>query len=89
MRSARESCERANPQRDWILSRVIWLSGLEPGKNPGGEVETHNRYIYIHGAPDDELMGEPRSHGCIRMRNEDVIELFELLSVGTLIQIDE
>ncbi|MCA1604146.1 MAG: L,D-transpeptidase [Acidobacteria bacterium] len=89
----REICTRelraANPQRDWILSRVIWLSGLEPGRNAGGEVDTHNRYIYIHGAPDDEPVGEPRSHGCIRMRNEDVIELFELLTVGMLVKIDE
>lgn len=79
----------ANPQRDWILSRVIWLSGLEPGRNAGSEVDTYNRYIYIHGTPDDEPVGEPCSHGCIRMRNEDVIELFELLSVSTLVQIDE
>jgi hypothetical protein len=79
----------ASPGRDWILSRVIWLSGLETGRNQGGEVDTYERYIYIHGTPDDEPVGEPRSHGCIRMRNEDVIELFELLEVGTRVRIDE
>ena len=88
-----ETCTRelraVNPHRDWILSRVIWLSGLETGRNAGGEVDTYDRYIYIHGTPDDEPVGEPRSHGCIRMRNEDVIELFELLEIGTLVQIDE
>jgi hypothetical protein len=79
----------AHPGRDWILSRVIWLSGLEPGRNQGGDVDTHGRFIYIHGTPDDEPMGEPRSHGCIRMRNPDVIELFALLEPGTPVQIDE
>jgi len=78
-----------NPARDWILSRVIWLSGLEAGWNLGGEVDTYDRYIYIHGTPEDEPMGEPRSHGCVRMRNEDVINLFDLLVVGTLVQIEE
>jgi hypothetical protein len=81
--------QTASPGRDWILSRVIWLSGLEIGRNAGGEVDTYDRYIYIHGTPDDEPMGEPRSHGCIRMRNEDVIELFEMLEIGTIVQIDE
>jgi lipoprotein-anchoring transpeptidase ErfK/SrfK len=88
-----EVCTRelraASPDRDWILSRVIRLSGLEAGRNAGGEVDTHGRLIYIHGVPDDEPMGEPRSHGCIRMRNDDVIELFEMLEIGTLVQIDE
>jgi lipoprotein-anchoring transpeptidase ErfK/SrfK len=62
---------------------------LETGRNAGGEVDTYDRYIYIHGTPDDEPVGQPRSHGCIRMRNQDVIELFELLEIGTLVQIDE
>jgi hypothetical protein len=79
----------ANPDRDWILSRVIWLSGLEAGRNQGGEVDSYDRYIYIHGTPEEEFLGQPRSHGCIRMRNEDVIELFELLEIGTRVQIDE
>jgi lipoprotein-anchoring transpeptidase ErfK/SrfK len=79
----------AHPGRDWILSRVIWLAGLEPGRNQGGEVDTYGRFIYIHGTPDDEPVGEPRSHGCIRMRNQDVIELFDLLAPGMPVQIDE
>jgi lipoprotein-anchoring transpeptidase ErfK/SrfK len=79
----------ANPDRDWILSRVIWLSGLEDGRNRGGDVDSYDRYIYIHGTPDDEPIDAPRSHGCIRMRNEDVIELFETLAIGTRVEIDE
>jgi lipoprotein-anchoring transpeptidase ErfK/SrfK len=74
---------RAEPGRDWILSRILWLSGLEPGRNRLGTVDTMRRYIYIHGTPDDQPMGVPASHGCIRMRNDDVIELFELAPVGT------
>ena len=70
------------PGRDWILTRIIWLQGEEPGVNRGGTVDTYSRYIYIHGAPDDVKMGEPGSAGCIRMRNRDVIELFELVAVG-------
>ena len=79
----------AQPDRDWILSRVIWLAGLEEGRNRGGEVDSYERYIYIHGTPDDEAVGEPRSHGCIRMRNDDVIALFDSLEAGMLVQIDE
>ena len=74
---------RSHPGRDWILSRILWLSGLEPGRNRFGRVDTMRRYIYIHGTPDDQPLGVPASHGCIRMRNEDVIELFELTPVGT------
>lgn len=77
------------PGRDWILSRIVWLSGVEDGKNLGGEVDTFARTIYIHGTPDEEPMGEPRSHGCIRMRNADVIELFDHLHIGMRVQIDE
>lgn len=77
------------PLRDWILSRIIWLGGREEGVNCGGDVDTYSRYIYIHGTPDDQPMGEPRSHGCIRMRNADVIELFDLLEVGTRVRIEE
>jgi hypothetical protein len=75
------------PGRDWILTRILWLTGLEPGRNRGGEVDTLRRYIYIHGCPPDEPMGEPRSHGCIRMRDADLIELFELAPAGTLVEI--
>jgi L,D-transpeptidase YbiS len=65
------------PGRDWILTRILWLSGCEPGRNRLGEVDTMRRYIYIHGAPDSAEMGKPGSIGCIRMRNADVAELFE------------
>ena len=92
-RSTGEICtpelEAANPDRDWILSRVIWLGGRENGRNRGGEVDTRSRYIYIHGTPDSQPLGEPRSHGCIRMRNPDVIALFEAVETGMLVQIDE
>ncbi len=77
-----------HPNRDWILTRILWLSGKEIGKNRLGKVDTMQRFIYIHGTPDEEPMGEPQSHGCIRMRNQDVIELFNLLSIGTLVQIN-
>lgn len=76
-----------HPDRDWILSRILWLCGEEPGHNRHGDVDTQRRYIYIHGAPDDHTMGVPSSHGCIKMRNEDVIALFDQVSVGTKIQI--
>lgn len=71
------------PQRDWILSRILWLSGLEIGKNRLNHCDTMRRYIYIHGCPDSEPMGVPASHGCIRMRNKDIIELFERITIGT------
>ena len=71
------------PKRDWVLSRILWLSGKERGVNRLGEVDTMQRYIYIHGTPDREPMGVPLSHGCIRMRNADVITLFECVPVGT------
>ncbi|WP_332775547.1 L,D-transpeptidase [Polaromonas sp.] len=71
------------PQRDWILTRILWLSGCEPGRNRCGSVDTLRRYIYIHGCPDGSPMGIPASHGCIRMRNADIVELFDLVAVGT------
>ncbi|GAA3917177.1 L,D-transpeptidase [Litoribacillus peritrichatus] len=77
------------PNRDWILSRILWLSGTEVGKNRLGHVDSMRRYIYIHGTPDSEPMGEPLSHGCIRMRNEDVMSLFELVPVGCSVDIQE
>jgi L,D-transpeptidase YbiS len=67
------------PGRDWILTRILWLSGCEPGKNRLGDVDTMRRYIYIHGSPDTAEMGKPGSIGCIRMRNRDIVELFESL----------
>ena len=75
------------PQRDWILTRILWLSGLEPGKNRLGTVDTMQRYIYIHGCPDEDVLGEPGSHGCIKMRNSDVIRLFDLVGAGTKVEI--
>lgn len=66
-----------HPGRDWILSRILWLSGMEPGRNRLGRFDSMRRYIYIHGTPDTEPMGEPRSHGCIRMRNADILDLFD------------
>ncbi len=77
------------PDRDWILTRILWLSGTEPGRNQGGKVDSHDRYIYIHGSPDDIEMGKPGSRGCIRMRNEDVIELFNQVGVNTRVTILE
>ncbi len=75
------------PQRDWILSRILWLSGTQPGFNRLGSVDTMQRYIYIHGTPDTEPMGTPLSHGCIRMRNEDIEDLFDRVSIGTRVTI--
>ena len=77
------------PQRDWILSRILWLDGLEDGFNRGDGCDTFKRYIYIHGTPDTEPMGIPMSHGCIRMKNQDVIELFELITAQALVYISE
>lgn len=79
----------ANPDRDWILSRILWLSGCEPGWNRLGQVDSMRRYIYIHGTGDDQPMGVARSHGCIRMRNRDVIELFDLVAGGVIVDIEE
>lgn len=78
-----------HPERDWILSRILWLSGLEAGFNQGEGCDTYKRYIYIHGTPDSEPMGIPQSHGCIRMRNHDIAELFELLPAQSLVYIAE
>ncbi len=75
------------PQRDWILTRILWLSGLEPGKNRLGNVDTMRRHIYIHGAPDEDQMGVPSSHGCIKMRTQEVIELFDRVPPGTPVTI--
>ncbi|MEQ1593134.1 MAG: L,D-transpeptidase [Thiobacillaceae bacterium] len=76
-------------ERDWILSRILWLEGLEPGKNQGGTVDSHARYIYIHGTNEEYKIGTPASHGCIRMRNADVAELFDRVEVGTAVNITE
>jgi L,D-transpeptidase YbiS len=73
--------------RDWILTRILWLSGCEPGFNRLGEVDTMRRYIYIHGSPDAVPMGVPGSIGCVRMRNADIIELFDLVPPRTPVEI--
>jgi L,D-transpeptidase YbiS len=75
------------PQRDWILTRILWLSGCETGYNRLGLNDTMRRYIYIHGAPDGVVQGIPGSHGCIRMRNPELIELFDLVAPGTMVEI--
>lgn len=75
------------PDRDWILTRILWLSGTEPGKNRLGNVDTMQRYIYIHGTPDATELGVPGSHGCVRMRNADLIELFDQVPLGTTVNI--
>lgn len=79
----------AHPDRDWILTRILWLSGLEPGFNRLGDRDSMRRYIYIHGCPDSYPMGVPASAGCVRMRNADVVSLFDLVPVGTLVDILE
>ena len=79
----------AFPERDWILTRILWLSGLEPGFNTGEGCDTFNRYIYIHGTPDSEPMGTPMSHGCVRMQNEDIAELFDLVPESALVYLSE
>ena len=78
-----EALGRANPDRDWILTRILWLSGQEPGINRYGTVDTLRRYIYIHGMPDSEACGVPGSIGCIRMRNADLVDLFDRVTIGT------
>jgi len=78
----------AFPERDWILTRIIQLDGLEPGRNKGGDVDSLQRYIYIHGTPDTMPMKQPESHGCIRMRNEDVIEFANWAQLDTKVCIE-
>lgn len=76
------------PKRDWILTRILWLSGCERGFNRLGSVDTMRRYIYIHGSPDSVEMGKPGSIGCIRMRNSDLLELFGLVRAGIQVEIN-
>ncbi|RKP49649.1 L,D-transpeptidase [Pararobbsia silviterrae] len=77
------------PGRDWMLSRIVWLQGCEPERNRFGDVDTLRRFIYIHGCPDTEPMGTPASRGCIRMRNDDIIALFDQLAPGISVRIHE
>ncbi len=78
---------REFPERDWILTRILWLSGTERGRNRLGDVDSMRRYIYVHGTPDETPIGVPGSHGCIRMHNDDIIALFERVAVGTPVNI--
>ncbi|NWG86876.1 MAG: L,D-transpeptidase [Hydrogenophilaceae bacterium] len=80
---------RTEPERDWILSRILWLSGQEPGFNRLGPCDTMRRYIYIHGTPDESFEQAPCSHGCIRMRNRDIVDLFERVPAYTPVEIIE
>lgn len=89
-----QACFQAAPTRDWILTRILWLQGQELGRNKGlnsagQNVDSMSRYIYIHGTPDAEPMGEPRSHGCIRMRNSDIVTLYQAVEPGTEVLITE
>ena len=83
-----DNLAQQNPHRDWILSRIIRLKGMETGRNSGTGIDSFLRYIYIHGTPDSEYLGIPKSHGCIRMRNLDVIKLANWIKVGTKVFID-
>jgi lipoprotein-anchoring transpeptidase ErfK/SrfK len=76
------------PDRDWILTRIVQLDGLEPGRNKGGDVDTLERYIYIHGTPDVKRLGKPGSHGCIRMNNKEIIDLGGWVTAETLVYIE-
>ena len=78
-----------HPDRDWILTRILWLCGTEPGVNRLGSVDSMRRFIYIHGTPDTEPMGEPKSHGCVRMRNNDIIDLFDRVPPGTPVTLQQ
>lgn len=77
------------PEKDWVLTRILWLSGCEPGHNRLGKVDTFRRYIYLHGTPDSEPMGVALSHGCIRLRNTDLLDLFPWVPAGCAVNIGE
>lgn len=76
-------------EEDLVTTRILWLEGLEPGLNRGEGIDSHDRYIYIHGTPEEGRLGQPASQGCIRMANRDIIELFDLVEPGTLVYIQE
>lgn len=79
----------AYPTRDWILGRILWLCGEEKGRNRGGQVDSQRRYIYFHGTPDDQPLGVPLSHGCIRLQADQMLELFDQVAAGCLVLITE
>ena len=83
------SLRELHPERDWILTRIMWLHGTEPGRNHGGKVDSYDRFIYIHGTPDDVDISKCGSHGCVRLRNQDVIDLFDRVEEGTKVLITE
>ena len=76
-----------HPGRDWILTRILWLSGCEPGYNRFGSCDTMRRYIYIHGTPDSTPLGQPGSKGCVRISNTDLLELFDFVPAGTVVNV--
>lgn len=78
----------AHPQRDWILTRILWLCGEQPGLNRGGDCDSQRRYIYLHGTGDDQPMGVPLSHGCVRLRNTDMLLLFDMTPAGCQVVIE-
>ena len=78
---------RTDPGGDWITTRILWLRGLERGRNRLGNADSMRRHIYIHGTPHEALVGTPASHGCIRMRNADVVELFDAVEPGSQVEI--
>lgn len=75
--------DKTDINEDFVTSRIMWLEGQEEGINKGGNVDSYKRYIYIHGTPEEGLIGKPASHGCVRMKNKEVIELFDLVQVNT------
>ncbi|NDG16087.1 MAG: L,D-transpeptidase, partial [Betaproteobacteria bacterium] len=83
------SMSASNSKEDWILTRILWLSGLEVGFNRLGNQDTMQRFIYIHGTHDLVNLGKPKSHGCIRMDNYDIIDLFDQINVGDHVLISE
>lgn len=80
---------KAYPHRDWIVTRILWLDGCEPGKNRYGHVDSAKRKIYIHGTPDPACLGKPGSRGCLRLANHDIIELFDIIPAGTTVCIKD
>ena len=86
-RPAKVINEAEDSKNDYVTSRIMWLDGLEDGQNKGGNVDSYKRYIYIHGTHEEGLIGSKASHGCIRMFNDDVIELFDMVKIGTKVLI--
>ena len=86
-----EECQQRGVELpdDVIMSRIMWLEGMEPGRNQGGYVDTYQRYIYIHGTNHEDSIGTPSSIGCIRMRNQDVVDLFRQVEIGSEVLIEE